>query len=86
MAWEDHEKMGTDPIIPPIIPAIIPGAGIDVFEVEPTHNKELLECDTAILTPHVGGVSKEALYRMEEHVVNDIVAFMDNKEPKYRLV
>lgn len=64
----------------------IAGAGIDVFEEEPTHNKELFECDTAMLTPHVAGVSKEALYRMEEHVVNDIVAFLDNKEPKYRLV
>ncbi len=64
----------------------IAGAGIDVFEDEPTHNNELFECDTAILTPHVAGVSKEALYRIEEHIVNDIVAFLDNKEPKYRLV
>ncbi|MBI4599962.1 hydroxyacid dehydrogenase [Candidatus Uhrbacteria bacterium] len=64
----------------------IAGAGIDVFEEEPTHNKELFECDTAILTPHVAGVSKEALYRMEEHVVNDIIAFLENRQPKYRLV
>ena len=41
---------------------------------------------TSMSTPHVAGVSREALDRMEEHLVNDIVAFLDNKKPKYRLV
>ena len=63
----------------------IAGAGIDVFEEEPTHNKDLFELENVILTPHVAGVSKEALNRMEEQVINDIIAFLDNKEPKYRL-
>lgn len=62
------------------------GAGLDVFEEEPTHNKELFGLDTVILTPHVAGVSKEALRRMEEQVIHDIVSFLENKESKYRLV
>lgn len=62
------------------------GAGIDVFEEEPTHNKELFSLDSVILSPHVAGVSKEALNRMEEHVIEDIIAFLDGKKPKYRLV
>ena len=62
------------------------GAGIDVFEEEPTHNKELFSLDSVILSPHVAGVSKEALNRMEEHVISDIIAFLDDKKPKYRLV
>ena len=61
------------------------GAGIDVFEEEPTHNKELFLLDNVILSPHVAGVSKEALNRMEEHVICDIVAFLDDKKSKYRL-
>ncbi len=64
----------------------IAGAGIDVFEEEPTHNRKLFELDNVILTPHVAGVSKEALYRMEKHLIDDIVAFLNNKKPKYRLV
>ena len=63
----------------------IAGAGIDVFEEEPTHNKELFELENVILTPHVGGVSKEALNRMEEHLITDILAFLENKETKYKL-
>ncbi len=63
----------------------IAGAGIDVFENEPDVNKGFFELENVILTPHVAGVSREALNRMEEHVVNDIVAFLDGKQPKYRL-
>lgn len=63
----------------------IAGAGIDVFEEEPTHNKDLFALSNVILTPHVAGVSKEALRRMEEHVISDIVSFLENGEPKYRL-
>jgi len=65
---------------------VIAGAGIDVFEEEPTHNKKLFELKNAILTPHVGGVSKEALDRMEEHLITDILAFLDQKDVKYRLI
>lgn len=64
----------------------ITGAGIDVFEEEPTKNKSLFKLNNVILTPHVAGVSVEALYRMEEHLINDIISFLDNKSVKYRLV
>ena len=62
------------------------GAGIDVFEEEPTHNKQLFLLDNVILTPHAAGCSKDALDRMEKHVIEDIIAFLENKQPKYRLV
>ena len=61
------------------------GAGIDVFEEEPTSNQELFKLNNVILTPHVAGVSKEALHRIEEHIINDIVAFLSHKKTKYRL-
>ncbi len=62
----------------------IAGAGIDVFE-ESAPDKDLFNLDNVILTPHVAGVSNDAQNRMEEHVINDIVAFLQNKRPKYRL-
>ncbi len=64
----------------------ITGAGIDVFEEEPTKNKDLFKLDNVILTPHVAGVSVEALDKMEEHLITDIISFLDNKDYKYRLI
>lgn len=64
----------------------IAGAGIDVFEEEPTRNKKLFKLNNVILTPHVAGVSIEALDRMEEHLINDIISFLDKKRTKYRLI
>jgi phosphoglycerate dehydrogenase-like enzyme len=64
----------------------IAGAGIDVFEEEPTKNKDLFKLDNVILTPHVAGVSIEALNRMEEHLITDIISFLDGENIKYKLV
>jgi len=64
----------------------IAGAGVDVFREEPMPNKELFKLDNVILTPHVAGVSKESIERMEAHLVEDIISFLENKQPKYRVV
>lgn len=37
----------------------IGGAALDVYEVEPPTNKELLELDNLICTPHIGAQTKE---------------------------
>jgi glyoxylate reductase len=38
---------------------VIGGAGLDVFELEPTVHADLLTCDNAVLIPHLGSATVE---------------------------
>lgn len=51
----------------------IMAAAIDVYEGEPTAPPALLELDNAIITPHVGGISPQAIH-------TSVVRFIDNAE------
>lgn len=48
------------------------GAGIDVFEVEPAKNTDLLNHPNVSVTPHIGGSTSEAQMRIGEEVVEVI--------------
>ncbi len=54
----------------------VAGAGIDVFEEEPTRNTELLNHSKVSVTPHIGAATKEAQNRIGEEVVTSIQDFM----------
>ena len=56
----------------------VAGAGIDVFEEEPTKNKELVNHYRVSVTPHIGASTKEAQERIGEEVVTTIVVFVAN--------
>lgn len=56
------------------------GAGIDVFEKEPTVNFELVKHPKVSVTPHIGASTKEAQERIAKEVVETVLKF------EYKLV
>ena len=57
----------------------IAGAGIDVFEEEPTKNEELVNHPNVSVTPHIGAATKEAQNRIGEEVVTTIVNYFESE-------
>lgn len=55
----------------------IAGAGIDVFEQEPTQNTELVEHPKVSVTPHIGASTNEAQEKIGEEVVSIIKDFLN---------
>ena len=53
------------------------GAGIDVFEEEPTKNMELISHPKVSATPHIGASSIEAQERIGEEIVTIIKGFFN---------
>lgn len=56
---------------------VIAGAGLDVFEDEPTKNTELVNHPKVSVTPHIGASTAEAQTRIGEEVVSVIKEFFD---------
>lgn len=55
----------------------VAGAGLDVFEEEPTHNTELVNHPKVSVTPHIGAATIEAQTRIGEEVVSTIKEFFN---------
>ncbi|GHF16539.1 D-glycerate dehydrogenase [Kordiimonas sediminis] len=62
------------------------GAGLDVFEEEPTINPKLLELDNVVLLPHMGSATIEARKAMGEKVLINIRAYTDGHRPPDRVL
>lgn len=57
----------------------IRGAGFDVFATEPLEeNSELRNLENLVLTPHLGGSTEEAQYRVGEMAVHQLKEFFIN--------
>ncbi len=61
----------------------IAGAALDVFEQEPPGKTPLGELDNFIGSPHIGGITIEAIERIGMTVARDIVAVLKGEAPQF---
>jgi glyoxylate reductase len=60
----------------------IAGAGLDVFEQEPTPlDNPVLKLDNVVVAPHISSASYETRSRMAEMVAENLVAFFEGRKP-----
>jgi glyoxylate reductase len=64
----------------------IAGAGLDVYENEPTIHDGLMRLDNVILAPHLGSATGEGRIAMGEKVLINIKAFADGHTPPDKLL
>jgi glyoxylate reductase len=60
----------------------IGGAGLDVFEQEPTPlDNPLLKLDNVVVAPHISSASYETRSEMAKMVADNLVAFFEGRKP-----
>ncbi len=60
----------------------IAGAGLDVFEQEPTPvDNPLLKLDNVVVAPHISSASLETRAQMSQMVADNLVAFFEGRKP-----
>jgi glyoxylate reductase len=60
----------------------IAGAGLDVFEQEPTPtDNPLLKLDNVVIAPHISSASIETRAKMSEMVADNLIAFLEGRKP-----
>ncbi len=52
-------------------------AGVDVFEIEPPETSPLFACDTAILSPHIAGLTADCAERMAVAAIENALGYLD---------
>ena len=64
----------------------IAGAGLDVFEKEPSISDALLAMENVVLLPHLGSATMETREAMGMRVVENVEAFFAGNTPRDKLV
>jgi glyoxylate reductase len=62
------------------------GAGLDVFENEPSVHPALLDLDNVVLLPHLGSATNEARTEMSKIVTTDVARALAGKPPYHPVV
>ncbi len=57
------------------------GAGLDVFEAEPTVHPDLLTCENAVLAPHLGSATVETRTAMAVLAARNVIAVLEGRTP-----
>lgn len=60
----------------------IRGAALDAFSIEPPQDKELLELDNIVLTPHIGAYTDEAVLNMGLVAAHNMIDVLEGKQPE----
>lgn len=61
------------------------GAAIDVFEQEPPQDRILIEHPKILVTPHIGGFTEEARYRMGMAAADQVAHALRGEKPPYQV-
>lgn len=64
----------------------IAGAGLDVFEEEPTIHPDILTAENAVLTPHTASATREARIQMARIAAENVVEVLVKNKPPINLV
>jgi glyoxylate reductase len=62
------------------------GAGLDVFEHEPSPDPKLLAAPNVVLLPHMASSTVEARIEMGDRVIRNIKMFADGHKPQDRII
>ena len=61
-------------------------AGLDVYEHEPEYTEGLQELDNVVMVAHIGSATMKSRADMAVIAAQNLVAFFQGREPKYRVV
>jgi lactate dehydrogenase-like 2-hydroxyacid dehydrogenase len=64
---------------------VIRGAGLDVYEAEPSVPEKLKRMENVMLLPHLGSATEETRTAMGMKVVDNITTFFEGREPPDRV-
>lgn len=64
----------------------IAGAGLDVYDGEPSVHPDLRACDNAVLLPHLGSATYETREAMGFRVIENLQEFFAGRTPRDRVI
>ncbi len=64
----------------------IAGAGLDVYDGEPSVHPDLRSCENAVLLPHLGSATCETREAMGFRVIENLQDFFDGRTPRDRVI